>query len=396
MPGEPSDNAVTPFTDRDLVIIGDVSPQQVTDVIWQQILKFVSEGGTLVLSAGKRYLPLEHRSPALEQLLPITKPTAFAISDANPQANRQGLPIQLTADGEQQPMLQFAPDLAQNVALWKSLPGPMWAMLGNAKPGATVWATTMVPAGGAEGLAADRKLGIMLHQYVGSGQVVWLGTDATWRWRYRVGDRYHHRFWGQMARWAAANKMSAGAEFVRFGVEKTDLEAGQSATIRARWTHLFLSKFPQMKARADVFRKQDPDGQPFTSIELIPIKGQPLQSEGHSVPLPAGEYQVRLAANQAELGDKRIETTFIVHDKPNLELADVSVSRDQLMQIAETSGGRLFFPDQIRELPSLFKKVNETTTEYHEFTLWDRWPWLALLFTLMTAEWVIRKYHGLP
>jgi hypothetical protein len=394
----PADTAMSPFTEMDLVIIGDVSPDQITDVLWQQILKFVSEGGTLVLSAGKRHLPLEHRSAALEQLLPITKPVTFSLADQTQEATPglRGLPIQLNADGEQQPMLQFAPELAQNIAIWKGLPGQMWAMLGEAKPGATVWATTMIPAGRVPGLAVDRKFGIMVHQYVGSGQVLWLGIDATWRWRYRVGDKYHHRFWGQMARWAAANKMSAGTEFVRFGLEKSDVEVGQSASVRARWTHQFLAKFPKLKARADVFRKQDPNGQPFTSIELTPIKGQSLQHEGRSVSMPAGEYQIRLAVNEEELGDKRIETTFVVHDKPSVELADVSANRDLLAQIADASGGRLFMPDEVRDLPTLFKKVDETTTQYHEITLWDRWPWLAILFSLMMTEWVTRKLNGLP
>ena len=398
IPADPTDVAGSSFADVDLVIIGDVPPDRFTDSAWQLLLKFVSEGGTVVLSAGQKHMPLSHRSPALDQLLPITKLIPVSLVDKTQEEapRSRGLPLQLNADGEQQPMLQFAQELAQNVAIWKGLPGQMWAMLGEAKPGSTVWATTLVPAGRVDGLTTDRKFGVMIHQFVGSGQVVWLGIDATWRWRYRVGDKYHHRFWAQLARWAATNKMSAGTDFVRFGAEKANIEVGQPASIKARWTQSFLLKFPKLKAHAEFFRRGDQNDQSFTTIDLTPVKGQPLQHEGRALSLPPGEYQVRLTAEQAILGEKMIETTLYVDDKPSVELSDLSANKDLLTQIADASGGRLFLPDEVRDLPKMFKKVESTTTQYEEVTLWDRWPWLAIICTLMMTEWVTRKLNGLP
>jgi hypothetical protein len=398
LPADPTDLATSPFAETDLVIIGDVSPGEFPDSSWQLLLKFVSEGGTLVLSAGQRHLPLGHRSPALDQLLPISKLIPVSLVDKTQEAVPllRGLPLQLTADGEQQPMLQFGADLAQNIGIWKGLPGQMWAMVGEAKPGSTVWATTLIPAGRIESLPAERKYGIIVHQFVGSGQVVWLGMDATWRWRYRVGDRYHHRFWAQLARWAATNKMSAGTDFVRFGADKGELEIGQEVLIRARWTHAFLQKNPNLKARAEFYRQGDPADQVFTTLDLVPAKGRPLQYEGRVSSLPAGDYQVRLAVDQALPGDKRIETTVFVHEKPSAELSDLSANRDLLVQIASASGGRLFLPDEVRELSSMFEPVEETAEHYEEMSLWDRWPWLIVLFTLMMCEWITRKLNGLP
>ena len=45
-------------------------------------------------------------------------------------------------------------------------------------------------------------------------RALWVGTDGTWRWRHRIGDTYHHRFWGQIARWAADNKAAAGNDLI--------------------------------------------------------------------------------------------------------------------------------------------------------------------------------------
>ena len=48
----------SPFSKYDLVIVGDVSPQQLTEDGWRWLDRYVrDEGGTLVLAAGKRSFP---------------------------------------------------------------------------------------------------------------------------------------------------------------------------------------------------------------------------------------------------------------------------------------------------------------------------------------------------
>ena len=397
LPPDASDPAKSPFANMDLVILGDVPPFYLEKVLpW--LHDFVSDGGTLVIVAGKRWMPQGYQSPLLDQLLPLTKVRQITLNDRSGEAppSRRGLPIQLTVDGEQQAMFQFAADSVENQTIWKGLPGQMWLVLGEPKPAATVWATTALPPEMADPLAADRKHGVIVHQHLGSGQVVWMGFDGTWRWRHRVGDTYHHRFWAQLARWAAANKVTAGNEFVRFGPERPDIELGQDTTLRARWIAQFLQKFPKLKARADFFRTGDPPGKSFTSVNLIPSASNPLLHQGQAVSLPAGEYRVALTTENADLGAKAVEATVYIHDRPSQELSELSANRDLLTQIADVSGGRLFRPDQLHELPKMFKTFDGNVSLYEEAPLWDRWPWLVLLFALMTVEWVIRKMNGLP
>lgn len=397
LPDDVNNLPAAPFAESDMVIVGDVTPEQFPDPTWKLLLKYVSDGGTLVLSAGHRDMPLAHRSTALEQLLPVTKMTAVNLADEITDAPPvlRGLPLKLTADGEQQPMLQFAADVSQNTSIWKGLPGQTWAILGEAKPGATVWATTQIPAGRIPGLSADRRFGVIVHQFIGTGQVVWIGIDATWRWRYRVGDRYHHRFWAQLARWAAI-KTATGNDFVRFGPEKSELELGQDAQIKATWTTAFLQRYPKLKAQAEFYRQGEKADRPQATIDLKPHTNQPQIFEGRALSLPSGEYKVRLIAEHASLGEKPIEAALYVHDRPSEELSDLSTNRELLVKIAELSGGRLFLPDEIRQIPKLFQKTEEKTPQYSETTLWDRWPWLVILFSLMMCEWVLRKLNGLP
>jgi hypothetical protein len=397
LPDDAADPEQSPLANFDLVVLGDVPPNFLDATSQKWLLDFVTDGGTLVVSAGKRWMPLEYQSPILEQLLPMTNLRRIDLTDQTSDGppSRRGLPIQLTVDGEQQPMFQFDADPVENRAIWKGLPGQMWALLGEPKPAATVWATTALPPA-LDPLAADRRHAVIVHQHLGSGQVLWMGFDGTWRWRQRAGDSYHHRYWGQLARWAAANKVTAGNEFVRFGPDRPDIEIGQDATFRAKWMARFLQQFPNLKAHAELYRAGDPSGQLVTRLDLNPTAGNPLQHEGQAVSLPAGEYRVSLTTENADLGAKPVEATLYVHDRPSQELSELSANRDLLTQIADISGGRLFLPDQLHELPKQFRTFDGNVSRYEESTLWDRWPWLALLCALLTTEWVIRKVNGLP
>ena len=101
------------------------------------------------------------------------------------------------------------------------MPPHGWGIVGKAKPGAT---TLAYVAGGPATLTPEEKkkreqeFALMVRHNYGFGRVFFVGVDSTWRYRYRTGDTYHHRFWSQTIRWAAADKpLVTGNRFVRFG-----------------------------------------------------------------------------------------------------------------------------------------------------------------------------------
>lgn len=117
-------------------------------------------------------------------------------------------------------MLQLGATPELSRAIWQRLPQLPWVLAGRAKPGAT----TLVAV---EGSGSGGAGAVFAAQPYGLGKVLWVGTDATWRWRYRAGDLYHHRFWGQVVRWAAAGKLAAGNDWVRFGPDRSQLPEGE-------------------------------------------------------------------------------------------------------------------------------------------------------------------------
>ena len=394
-PDEPSAWDKSILAETDLVIIGDVSPQHVTPKVWETLEKYVEEGrGTLVFLAGKNHFPLTFDSPILERLLPLSDLHKRDLTDDRSKAppRERGFHLRLTPDGEREPILQFATDDEKNRVVWREFPGHLWAITGKAKPAATILATIE-----SDEKSATADNAVIARQAYGLGQVMWLGIDSTWRWRYRAGDRYHHRFWGQLARWAANNRSVSGNDLVKFGPAASEVEQGEEVVLRARFSRLLLERFPLLTAQAELFHAKDKQRtRPLNRISLSPAPGRPLAYEGNMVNIPPGEYVAKLNVIGAELDDEELTAPVYVSKKRTTELADVSANIELLEQIAAASGGKLLSPDELSELPALLATPANSVTDVEEFKLWDHWLVLAIFAVLVTAEWIVRKLHGLP
>lgn len=396
-PASPEDVAESTMADLDLLIIGDVSPSDVNGNSWKVIDEFVREqGGTLVLLAGKNQFPSRHSSPELKRLLPMAnlREINLARTDQNKSPLDRGFRLQLTPDADRHAMFQFDTDIFENRRVWAQLPGHSWGLTGTARPGATVLATAHRP--NEPSLEAERDNAMIVHQYYGFGQVLWIGIDSTWRWRHRVGDKYHHRFWAQLARWAARNKASAGNDFLRLFVQNSQLTVGEDAVFEARWQKRFLDLNPDLKASIEIFRESDAiDEKPFSRVELSPVDGSPLLFQGRAVGLPPGTWIAKVVVENANPGSE-VSTSLYVGDPLTAELSDLSANRDLLTQLAEVSGGEMVMPHEIQRIIELLKPPEDSSQSREETTLWDHWIFLVLFFALLTTEWVVRKLNGLP
>ncbi|NQV25156.1 MAG: hypothetical protein HQ518_12400 [Rhodopirellula sp.] len=397
LPARPEDVAESTMAELDLLIVGDVSPSDVTSNSWKVIDEFVREqGGTLVLLAGKNQFPARHRSDELRQLLPVTNLREINLSQSGADSSpvERGFRLQLTPDADRHAMFQFDTDNVENRRIWSQLPGHQWGLTGTARPGATVLATAH--RADEPSLKFERDNAMIVHQYYGFGQVLWIGIDSTWRWRHRVGDRYHHRFWAQLARWAARNKASAGNEFVRLLLQNSQLTLGDDAVFEVRWQKRFLDLNPELKAFIEIFRESDaPSEKPFSRLELTPTDGSPLLFQARAVDLPSGTWTAKIAVENANLGSE-VSTSLYVGEPLTGELSDLSANRDLLTQLAEVSGGELLMPDEVHRLVELLQPPEESSQSRQETTLWDHWIFLLLFFALLTSEWVVRKLNGLP
>ena len=185
---------------------------------------------------------------------------------------------------------------------------------------------------------------------------------------------------------------------MKFGPERTEIEAGDYAVIHARWARKVRQRYPNLKAKVQIFKAEDKDRTvPFSTLELKPDESRPLVEIARAVSLPAGEYILRLVTPGVKLGNgEPLEAELIVRNRLSRELQDLSSNRALLSMIAEKSEGKLILPDEVSTIPDLLRNPLDNKSSGEEFSLWDHWVLMAVFFVLLTAEWVMRKLNGLP
>jgi hypothetical protein len=391
-----------PLGSFDAVIVGDVASADLTQDTWARLESYVAErGGTLVLNPGPKSWASFLGQETVRKLLPILDPRPIPVDPSATDPAQPALPsgvalLPTTASLESAawPMLQLAPDPARNRSIWTGLPRLPWALSGRAKPGATMLAAA----------SGDDVTAVIAAQPYGLGKVLWIGTDGTWRWRHRVGDAYHHRFWGQVVRWATSSRLASGNAFVRFGPIRPRVEEGDDVRIQARISDGVPGVGPDLLIAARLLKVVDSASRARTSDEvavvpLSAVPGQPRTFEGTAPTLPVGTYTIRLDAPQLADAlhlDLAPEARLDVTARQTSEDVELAAARDPLDRLAGATGGRVLADHEAGQLAPLLRARTKTVTRTEETPLWDQPIALIVFFGILTVEWVARKRLGLP
>jgi hypothetical protein len=403
----------------DCIILGDVTPEQLPPAERVRLEKYVGDrGGTLVLLAGKRSLPLafvgqpggaEADQDPLLKLLPIEQPRVVAPV--------QGFPVTLTEEGRLSSFLQMDPVADESLNRWAELPPHYWGIIGKAKPGAVPLAyfhdERVAGADKKQRAEREREQALIVRQNYGFGRVLFVGLESTWRWRYKIGDVYHHRFWSQTIRWAASDKpLVGGNDAVRFGTRGAVFSQGQPVDVVVRLAEEIKPLAADALAGARILRQPDGarPGAAEEAVAVVPLarkEAQPRLLEGQVPPgLSPGKYFIELAI--PELADKlqappgpdgkpgKLRAEFTVTGAEGDEMVELATNWPLLEELAAKSGGKAFAPENAAALLELLTKQSITHTDHFELQLWQWWGTLALFLVLLTVEWVARKMAGLP
>jgi hypothetical protein len=401
------------LADYDCIILGDVGPEQLPSAERVRLEKYVAEAGkTLVIVAGKRFMPLAYpeagpdgETDPLRKLLPILSPRVAAPVD--------GFPMTLTAAGKETKFLEMDPDPSKSAAIWHALPRHQWGVVGEAKPAATTLAYVAEAGDEIDPPDAQKSQGLIVRQNYGFGRVLYVGMDSTWRWRYKVGDVYHHTFWGAVLRWAASDKpLMNGNEYLRFGTPQPVYSREEEVQVVVRLNEEAGPIKADLLAGARILRQGGP-GEPEKAVALVPLarrEAQPRVLEGRVRDLPPGSYAIELVipdlADKLQAGptegapqEKKsgtIRAHFTVRPPDSREMIDLETRWPLLEEVAAKSGGKVFTPEDAGELANLLASQSVPESERHEQRLWQ-WEFvLGAMLVLLTLEWVGRKLAGLP
>ena len=397
LPARPSEpGAADPLNRFDMIVIGDA---ELPADVWARLDAYVGErGGTLVIVPGPRHWPAQGGlSDASRALLPVTDlrrvEPETAEDPAHPSLPPGAIVMPTSAvldDGSSWPMLRLGADASSSREAWAGLPRLPWALAGRTKPGASALATSR------EG---DDSAVIAAMPY-GLGKTLWIGTDSTWRWRYRVGDALHHRFWGQVVRWASSGKLGAGNRLVRFGPSATRARSGEGIKIQARIAETVPDVGPDFLVAARVVKTGSKDASAVVPLRAVP--GRARLFEGIAPPLTEGTYAIGLdapalaASPGSESAGPIGEASLTVAPRETSERIELAASRDALDRLAAATGGKVFTVDDAGGIPALLQSKVKTTTRTEETPLWDHPAGLFLFFAIVGVEWILRKRLGLP
>lgn len=349
----------------DLVILGDVDPDILTDDYQKHLIEHVSQtSGALVIVAGKRYMPSMYRHTAIASLLPvrIESPHLGSSAASRPFKVKPVMDI---------PMLRLTDDPEQNAMSWQNLP-PIYSKtsIAGVKPGASVLLET----------EAGDPLAVL--QRYGSGEIFFLATDNAWRWRRHMGDRVHTRFWGQVIQRLAGSRLIEGSRRASVQTARRHYRPGDRMEIKAE----LRSNDWQPLTRETVIAVLKSEVGEGREIILQKVPKQPGNYAGEVMAGLPGTYQLTIP----ELRESRPIDLFV--EESNDEFQDLTVDAGRLRRLAERTGGKFFRLEDIAELPAAIQNREAKIERTRETAFWASPLYFLILLVPLTAEWILRKF----
>ena len=369
----------------DMICLGDLDGNELPPEQQNYLVNFVARrGGFLVCLAGPRGLPRAFSLGSLTSLLPVRV-------SLQPGKDSEPVTVALTAQGADHSIMQILNDPGYNLKLWPLLPPLQWtADFVVAKPGAMVLLTAQNSA----------KTPIVAVQRYGAGRVFWMGTEESWRWRDRLGERVHQTFWLQAMRWGLAGRLRGKDARLQVGLDRYLMSPADSAELKARVatgrgdpiTEPPVVKLAKIGDNGEVIAGSE------RTLEMLPMAEAPgiwrLPVQG----LDEGLWRVTTSPRTSELQGLTESRDLIVRSQNGVEGLDLSGDLPGLTRMANVGGHQAGMADQAEALmKDLASKLKPRNQEHREtIRLWNNYASMALVMVLLCTEWVLRKRHGLP
>ncbi len=383
----------SPFLDRipddketlyanDLIILGDVDPNDLGDTRMKLISDWVNQmGGGLLFHAGPDFDPSAYHGTPLEPILPVETNTKAS--------DRYEAPVQLklTPAGETSPLLQLSQDPQQNLALWGGFPGVYWtAWVDQARPGAQVLLVDPTPSRAQQ----EGPMPVIAVQSYGLGEALYLGSNETYRWRSKVGEKYYTQIWSQIIQALTAQHTLGASALTQLSTDRPSYITGGKIKISGR---VFQTGFtPLTDAEVPgtlVFTSEAKPGQPAPAVQnkelrLEAIPDRPGQYTAEMTAQAAGTYSYSTARDPA------VVVKFSVAH-PQVELADIAMNEKSLRAMAAASGGHFLREEDLNGLPELVKSSSAHTISFKKIPLAFAPIFLILMVLAGCTEWLWRR-----
>jgi hypothetical protein len=364
----------------DLVILGDVGPKELGAAPMQWLAEFVAKfGGSCLFLAGPRSNPAGYRGTELEKMLPVE----LAEAAATKQGPERPTLLELTAHGRTEPMLKLSAKDDENVAIWRRFPKVYSvARVARAKPAAQV----LLQDSDETKASKFGKMPVVAQQQFGLGQVFYVGTDNTWRWRRNADERLYPLLWGQIAQKLGLRHLLGGSKRTQLTVDKQSYSTGDRVTVYAR---LYGADFNPIKDASveggyTVKLPGGPAAGERQTVTLRAVPEQPGMYRGDFTALAPGTHQFSVKSDPG---------TFVEFSvaEPKFESGETAMNEPLLKQMAEISGGAYFREETLSKLAEAMSSKQERVASTVDAELWSSPFYFLLILAVATTEWALRK-----
>jgi len=221
--------------------------------------------------------------------------------------------------------------------------------------------------------------------------VIYMAFDESWRWRYKVADQYHARFWNQMARQIAEQPYAVQDQFVKLDAGSATYQPDDKAEIRARLRDRDGKPMLKAKATAQIYR----DGRKVATLPLDAGDSKSGSFAGQTGPLEPGKYEVGVSIEGIDDAQLKARAQFTVEAPVSIERRAVTMDESTLSAMASRAFGRYYREE---DLPQLIDRLEPTSSGriiVTETALWRSYWWFVPIMLLLTMEWLLRKRAGL-
>jgi hypothetical protein len=353
----------------DILILGDVNPRRWPHGLAAALNRLVrEEGKSLVVVAGPNLARLAE-VPELSTLLPVELTPESATPVSGP------VDVRVSADGVDSAFFSAEGPADRNRPPLDQVYPPL-----RKRPAATVLLEASRRAN------AYGNLIVAAEHTVGRGRVLYVGTDALWKWQTLAPANAspttpYSVFWQQALR--ALTPPRPGSPDLRL------------------WLQPERSRYPV--GRRIVIRAEVESPRPLARTQ---VQANVLLADGRRLPLafdvdPSGQNTFRAEFEASRPGPHRI-TARVTTERGAAETETVvdvedgqggaEVDRANLASIAAANGGQVIDPARSETWPPGGESFR--VSQVHTANLWDNFSLLVLLCVLLGVDWVLRLLKG--
>jgi len=363
----------------DLIILGDVPASYFSHAQLARIEELVQKhGGSFLMLAGQQNAPATYVGTPIASLLPV-RVRAEGWQDVDDSVT----PVLAEGAADNVVMTLDSPK-ERNAELWAQV-HPLFKLpaLEGAKPAASVLATI------SRGSSRGEPYPLIAWQRYGSGKSLFVGSDQIWRLRFKQGDKYHARFWGQAIQFLTLSRLLGESKRIQLETDRQDYRLGQRVQVSA---NVLDENYQPVKAAAyTIYLDRTIPTKHSAAVRLEPVPNIPGLYQGFVSPDQPGKYSVRIQGTDVAVAN----TTDFTVVAANLEELERSEQEELLKNMAEVSGGKCF---AIRDVPKLADTIageQRTTVIRRERELWDLPFVFVAILALAGVEWFLRRRYDL-